>query len=55
MRERTGQIVGSWLIVRLFISSPHTPDMCPALFGVRPAGRTYSEVKVLYTLGKGKC
>ena len=25
------------------------------LFFVRPAGRTYLEVKVLYTPGKGKC
>jgi hypothetical protein len=24
-------------------------------FCVRPAGRTYLEVKVLYTPGKGKC
>ncbi|PYE11925.1 hypothetical protein C7410_1741, partial [Paraburkholderia silvatlantica] len=24
-------------------------------FFVRPAGRTHSEVKVLYTPGKGKC
>ena len=27
----------------------------PAVFSVRPAGRTYLEVKVLYTPGKGKC
>ena len=26
-----------------------------AVFLVRPAGRTYLEVKVLYTLGKEKC
>jgi hypothetical protein len=26
-----------------------------AFFFVRPAGRTYLEVKVLYTPGKGKC
>jgi hypothetical protein len=27
----------------------------PLLLGVRPAGRTFLEVKVLYTPGKGKC
>ena len=27
----------------------------PFLLFVRPAGRTYLEVKVLYTPGKGKC
>jgi hypothetical protein len=32
---------------------PHRP--MGAFYLVRPAGRTYSEVKVLYTPGKGKC
>ena len=29
--------------------------MGSSLLLVRPAGRTYLEVKVLYTPGKGKC
>ena len=32
------------------------PALVRAVFSlVRPAGRTYLEVKVLYTPGKGKC
>jgi hypothetical protein len=29
--------------------------MPPLFFWVRPAGRVYLEVQVLYTPGKGKC
>jgi hypothetical protein len=34
---------------------PGRPRRVRGLFFVRPAGRTYLEVKVLYTLGKEKC
>jgi hypothetical protein len=31
------------------------PGLAPGFVLVRPAGRTYLEVEVLYTPGKGKC
>ena len=37
------------------VSGHQEPALAPGFLLVRPAGRTYLEVKVLYTPGKGKC